>query len=181
MRFVVTGTGRSGTGWAADVLGVGHQAMFTGDGFVESDAAGDVSFWAASQNLEGWRVVLLVRDPRLVVASWLNTGEFHAMIAAGHYRMWQHCNRIDPAITTEYDVYRRAERYWYAVNYRMAQRADAILRVEDCTPEALGDACGEVPFRDVAPPESETKPLGGMEDPDAQVLAEDFGYDWRTL
>lgn len=172
MRFVVTGTGRSGTRWASKVLGVGHQAMFTGDGFVDTGAAGDSSFWAASENLEGWRVVLLVRDPRLVVASWLESGEFDRMLERGYMRLWQHCVRIEPEVVAVTGQH-RLELYWHAVNFHLAQQADAILRIEDTTPEALAAACQVDEWSDVPPPSSQTQPVEFLE---FTGLERDLGY-----
>lgn len=177
-RFVVTGTGRSGTRWASEVLGVGHQAMFTGNGFVDSDAPGDVSFWAASQNLEGWRVVLLVRDPRLVVASWLATGEFEGMLGNGHYRMWQHLRRLDRYITwLELSPQERVEAYWAAVNMRMADRADVVLRLEDTDQDSLAYAAQCPTYDpDVDPDITEREPVTLQSERVIQV-AREFGYD----
>lgn len=177
MKFVVTGTGRSGTRWASEVLGVGHQAMFTGDGFVESDAAGDVSFWAASQNLEGWRVVLLVRDPRLVVASWLASGEFETMLGSGHWRMWQHCNRIDPAITEAGAPQTRIEQYWAAVNHHLAYKADVVLRLEETDEDLLAEAAGIVPPDDGVDPGPIRRDPVQIESGYARSVAREFGYD----
>lgn len=148
--------------------------MFTGDGFVDTGAEGDCSFWAASQDLEGWRVVLLVRDPRYVIGSWLNTGEFEMMLGRGYSRLWQHCRRIDPAIV-DYEGAERIEQYWSALNTKVARRADVVLRLEETTPEILGEVCGQE-WRDVPHPESTTEPVE-LVDKWAKAAAREFGYD----
>ena len=82
-RFVICGTGRCGTGSAAQMLanaGVvcGHEAAFTPWGYCKRwGLTGDVS-WLAQPHLKHFRgiVVHLVRAPQDTVQSMLDTGKF---------------------------------------------------------------------------------------------------------
>lgn len=122
MRLVVTGTGRSGTGWAAAILnsaGVfcGHENVFTPrtvKPLTYIDWCGykaDASWLAVPRlPLMNVRAALIVRNPLEVVASMTHIGfgcgmhdNDHAEIAAdagmtpdldGYLRFWVHWNEL---------------------------------------------------------------------------------------
>lgn len=90
-RFVIVGTGRSGSGYIAAVLtaaGIpcGHEAWWTCFGVGGSDVAGDSSCCALPWGLRGYRGLVLhqVRHPLAVVTSMIRDplGEPHRALFA---------------------------------------------------------------------------------------------------
>lgn len=128
--FIVTGTGRCGTGWAKTVLsqtgfdvthqGIRHEHVLSGWPLADPDtpdracpedvivpdvgADGDVSFEAAPiagrLRARGWRVVLIHRDPVDVVKSWLSRGAFTANFGATHRDWYASITQHTPWVLT---------------------------------------------------------------------------------
>lgn len=149
-RFVVTGTGRSGTAYCALVLqeqGVraGHEAVYRPDHRGSwRGLEGDVS-WLAVPRLEAerfeGRVVHVVRDPRWCIRSSLRIGKFQR--APRDETPWLRYARLHcPTAWLAADPYERACRFWVEWNQRAEAVADVTLRLEALSPAVLLDAIG---------------------------------------
>lgn len=151
MKYLVTGTGRSGTGWAAKVLndhGVkcGHQHVVTGHGVdwgERENWEAESSFWATPY-LDGWetglgqftiashRTALVVRNPVDCISSWLATTAFdQGLLHGGYGHRYKAMAKVCPAALDTTDPVRRVERYWRDWNRYAAERVDAVVRLED--------------------------------------------------
>lgn len=163
MKFVIAGTGRSGTKWAAAALRsagwlCGHEQVFPTDmlrhapvgkdGFSEPTSIGRLdggpfdgdSSLAAMPWLpylsDDVRKVLLVRHPLDVVASLLATGPLLA--GSQPVGLMKYLHREMPDVVdggqSEVDA---AARYWMRWNLAAARHADTVLRLEDATVDVL--------------------------------------------
>lgn len=154
-RFVVTGTGRSGTGYFAAVMsavgtGCGHETIFRPGGPVDwHDLRGDSS-WMAAPFLEefrrqhpGGKVLHLLRNPLDVVNSLVGIGFFDddQKEAHGEYRAFaeMHC----PHAFLPLDPIERAVTFVIDWNTRIEPWADLRVKVEDLTPAAVQVALAE--------------------------------------
>lgn len=152
-RFAVVGTGRSGTGYVAELLrasgaNCGHEGWWRPDGTGDRTPGldGDSS-WLALPDLESraWSgpVAHVVRHPVAVVRSLVGTRLFHPDQADGPYARFarEHCPEVDGLPPLE-----AAVEWWVAWNTRCAAVADVKLRVEDLRKgwalAELGDALG---------------------------------------
>lgn len=132
--FVVTGTGRCGTSFVAELLNrlgikTGHESVFTADGLEDpEDYDGDVSAFAAPHLCgEDGPAVLLVREPIACVTSIYGQGGF-----------WDPANYVYQQAVRDYLAIDdlgpspRAEiEYWRQWNDMAAKHANLILRIED--------------------------------------------------
>lgn len=210
MRLVVTGTGRSGTGYCAELLrscGVvcGHEAVFT----PQAATAPDTVSWGGYEADCSWlaapildraadvHVVLVTRHPVAVVRSWLELGILDRDDAYTD-AIRRHTPRTMRGAMTD-----RALRHWVSWNLLAAARADEIVRLEDIdaavvnrwlrvvghdggvSPEAVESFPVDVNARDHA--KRRIGPLTRrMFDPDllarSRPVAAMFGYpDWRPV
>lgn len=149
-RFAVVGTGRSGTGYVAELMrangiNCGHEGWFKPEG-QETGLDGDAS-WLALPDIEAgaWKgpVAHVVRNPVAVVHSLMGIKFFHPETADAPYP--QYARRHLPAIA-DLPPLEAAVEWWVQWNERCAQVADVKLRVEDLRKAwalaELGDALG---------------------------------------
>lgn len=196
--FIITGTGRCGTKWAATVLRLagiccGHEQVFRTDDLpsmtprVWHRFEGDSSL-AAVPFLPEWvdhtHRVLLIRHPVDVAASWAHNGAIlDGSMPAGldiyvkdrHPTVFEAANDMDAGL-----------RYWVEWNRQALPHVDTVIRVEDATPELLLEAVGRTakwplfPFdepvngSDAERPGLDGVPSGVVDE--VQDMAEQFGY-----
>jgi len=150
VKFVIAGTGRSGTKWCATVLRVGgvycgHEQVYPTKTLIEprsivwGDYEGDASLAAVPflAEADAWRV-LVVRHPLDVAASIVRTGGFLAgnqPSALLHY-----VRRHHPQVFDQPDELSAAVAYWTAWNIHAEPHADRIVLLEDLTVPAVFDA-----------------------------------------
>lgn len=145
-RFVVTGCGRSGTGYVSQLLSAlgvpcGHEAIYgpTGPGGW-GGLLGDSS-WLAVPYLDEFdgTVIHLVRDPRKVVESHLRIQFF-----ADHHRTsyQQALRRAAPEVFHPGGQFERACRYWVLWNGIVERHTDQRIPVEGLDPANLLGALG---------------------------------------
>jgi GT2 family glycosyltransferase len=148
-RFVITGTGRSGTRYAAAVLSAlqiscGHELIYRPDGPIPwANARGDSS-WMAAPHLQDFytehpegTVVHLLRNPLDVINSLVGIGFFDDTQRAAHgpYRDYaeQHC----PQAFLPNSPAERAATFVVDWNRRIEPWAKLRAKVEDLTPQAV--------------------------------------------
>lgn len=154
-RFVISGTGRSGTKYAASILNAmqipcGHESIFTAEGPREwGNARGDSS-WMAAPFLEGFdgTVIHLVRDPLAVVNSLVGIGFFDETVT-GHEPYRGFVREHLPAAFLSDDPVMRAATFVRLWNELIEPLADLRIKVEDLpepsTAQALARAVGAEP------------------------------------
>lgn len=141
-HFIVTGTGRSGTGFVAQTLnrsGVkcGHEQVYGGrksawlsDPFNISPPWGDYvaeASWLAAPIRTRWPTYLVVRHPLEVVRSCLETQELRKLPAAyNRYRQ-----RVLPFIWNIPQESERILTYWVHWNLIAERNSDKIFLLED--------------------------------------------------
>lgn len=197
-RFVVTGTGRCGTKWAATALrtaGIlcGHEQVFTTDMLPQAQSPrwgafeGDSSLAAVPYMLTPGiaRRVLLVRHPLGFAGSLLRVGPLLAGSQPDgltRYLKARHPHVFDTDRETT-----AALRYWTVWNRQAADHADVVLRIEEVTVADLLVAVERTPRWPTYPVDpTNVGPNGddlrwGVQDPetaiDARNLAREFGYN----
>ena len=135
-RFVVTGCGRSGTRFVAELLtasGVrcGHEAAHShaARGRWPAGLVADSSWMAACMlDVVTVPVVLLVRHPLAVVRSWVEIGFFsrdagnptHGPLRSAYPEVYRHPEPHDRALAM-----------WVKLTSATLQRAELVLRLED--------------------------------------------------
>lgn len=138
-RFVVTGSGRCGTWWTSRLLTAaglpcGHEKVFNhrGAGVWPPGAVADSS-WMATPHLAGLDlpVLLLVRHPLRVVASWVEIGFFTDVDAGNptHKPLQQyapHVYRHDNAADRALDM-------WATLTTAALPHAEIVWRLETVT------------------------------------------------
>ncbi len=154
-EFLVTGTGRCGTGSAWQALrdygldvthqGIRHEHALV-DGFGRSVGVdGDVSFEAAplARLLAegGWRVVLLHRDPAKVIRSWLSLGAFTDAMASTHEMWWRSLQKHTPQVLFPPTPVQRATQFYIEWNRLVLPHADVVLRLDHTDRVDLINAC----------------------------------------
>ena len=140
-RFVVTGTGRSGTGFVSKVLSTAgvpchHEKVFTPAGEDWGWRRGDSS-WLAVPFLDGFDgfVLHVLRDPLAVVNSMVGILFFEdelpddVALLIGPYQAF--AREHAPEVFELGDPVERAVAWWVVWNERVAPFADAWVRVED--------------------------------------------------
>lgn len=135
--LIVTGTGRSGTKYTANLLGIGHERHFTSDGIkhpLGHDASVVAHRYIDMPFAAHWYVIHQVRDPRTCIPS-LARGPVFAMTPPHDdhwsmpYRSW--CQNQWPEVYGQPTPLKRATWWWYCVNSHSEQHADETVRVED--------------------------------------------------
>lgn len=137
-RLLVTGTGRCGTGYIAEVLrasGVpcGHEQIFTDEVILDDKPSDWVMPWIAESSwmavprlpLVGVPVVLLVRHPLATIKSLVDLGFFAADTAYTRVAY-----SVFPEIRREPTPVDRAAMFWTLWNLRAFFYADYVCRVE---------------------------------------------------
>jgi hypothetical protein len=146
-RFVVTGTGRSGTGYLSKVLtklGVPcfHEETFTPAGVDWEWRRGDSSWMAAPHlpHFDGY-VLHLVRDPLDVINSMTGIGFFDDTLEAREaHGMWRlFAEEHAPQVFGLSDPVERAMAWYVEWNRLIERYADKRLQVETVTGEDLLD------------------------------------------
>lgn len=140
--FVVVGTGRSGTTWMTEALNacglkVGHEAVFTPysvPGFVPldwGDYDGDCSWMAVPvlHRVPDATVIHVVRDPLLVVQSWVDLGLFDQPTPCNPYMGI--IADYTPAVFAEAQPIDRVLAHWIGWNNAAEAQADVTVRIED--------------------------------------------------
>lgn len=192
--FVVTGTGRCGTGYMAQVLtdlGVpcGHEQVWTDQGVrPQPQLAGDAS-WMAIPDLDSYRgtVIHLVRNPLDVINSLVGIKFFSDPATHGdHHRF------AAGMVDMSGDDLQDAMRWWLLVNLQAEQHADLTVPIEDPDwplllktigrqrdPDTIDKAVADVPRTVNHRPRARLKwrdlPAGPVKD-ELIVMAGRYGY-----
>lgn len=149
-RFVIAGTGRSGTKWCATALRVagvlcGHEQVFCTEQLVDMgpqtwhDFEGDASLAAVPflDRHDDCRRVLVVRHPLDVAASFLHVGPFtHGSQPRG---LLAYLERRLPTVLDAENEVTAALQYWVLWNQMALAVVDEVARLEDLDlPRLLG-------------------------------------------
>ncbi|MCH9731592.1 MAG: hypothetical protein K0U84_18280 [Actinomycetia bacterium] len=155
-RFVVCGTGRSATTWAAAVfricgLPVTHQKVFTWDSVAKrdwmwGDSVGEASYMSVpllagiAEREPDTVIILLRRDREAVAASWVGRDGFRNPKARPEFHA---CVRdMFPTVFDVDDPYKQALRYVDAWNGYAERFADHVFDVEGLPPRTLFEVTG---------------------------------------
>lgn len=157
-RFLIVGTGRSGTTYCQAVLRVcgihcSHQTVFTFDNYVSrgwdwGGWDGEASFMAVPLLEDIKRcepdttVVLVTRDPVKVAYSWLQLGLFQGDMPQEYPGLYRVLTEMFPNVLEGETPQRRAMRYCQAWNAHAAQYADVIFDIDSLHPMNLCAAVG---------------------------------------
>lgn len=134
--FLITGSGRSGTGYTATVLqrcglNVGHEAWWTLDHDPVPGLAGDVSWLGCFDHTYTGPVFAQVRNPLTSIPSiWRSE----------HRNPWHLLRRSSIELTGDWAV--DAALIWLRYNEQAFNRADAVWRVEDLTASVIHEHLG---------------------------------------
>jgi hypothetical protein len=142
-RFVITGTGRCGTGYLAQLframeIPCGHESIYTPLGPQDWTIRRADSSWLAAPFLKDLQatVIHLVRNPLDVLNSFMGIGFFDDEADEhGHYRQFAelHC----PEAFTEDTPLERACRFIVLWNAKIEPHRDVLVRVEDMRPAVM--------------------------------------------
>lgn len=137
-RFVITGTGRSGTGFMAQVvqacrLRCGHEELFTPNGRVPDPYLRGDSSWMAAPALDRFTGYVLhaVRHPLDVINSFVGIGFFDEDVDHGAYR--EYARQHAPEVFELESPVERAMAFYVAWNRMIEPRAHHRVRIEDVT------------------------------------------------
>jgi hypothetical protein len=134
--LIVTGTGRCGTKYTAQLLGIGHEHTFASDGVhhpMTHDASVVAHRYIDMPFAADWHVIHQVRDPRTCIPS-LALGTVFAMQEpdathwARPYRDW--CKKQWPEVFAQPTPQARATWWWWCVNTYTEKHATETIRVE---------------------------------------------------
>lgn len=142
-RFVITGTGRCGTGYLANAMmynriRCGHEALFTPEGRSPNPFLRGDSSWMAAPHLEHFSgyVLHVVRHPLDVINSFVGI-DFFGPTDHGVYR--EFAEKHAPEVF-EYESPVERAMAWYLVwNRRIEPWSHKRVRVEDVTGDDLFD------------------------------------------
>ena len=150
MKYLITGTGRCGTGWAAQVLsGAGipctHEGVFTPEGYIIPTALAESS-WMAAVALNDLgsetRVIHLIRHPYRVIESQMRLRFFADNAPSQHKPYMDFVTEELPGIWLYKSEQERATCFVLEWN-RMIEECTGAMRVRaEDGPAALLDACG---------------------------------------
>jgi len=142
MKYLVTGTGRCGTGTLSIFLThagypCGHESIFRWGGRPSHIEGVAESSWMAApylddERLEDTTIIHLVRDPIKVVSSIVHIGLFTSENVAGY----AHFIYLNLPELKEYSVLDKAVYFYTKWNEMIEPRADVFFRLED-GPETL--------------------------------------------
>jgi len=188
LDYLITGTGNSATGWAAQVLtsaGVpcGHEAVYSIDGVRANDGLRADSSWLAAPHLPcAETTVHLVRDPLPCIRSMAHVFfrglTIYSYYALAHYGLEPDNNPPPyPGVChpwAEADALGLAARHYVLWN-EMIDGHGPVVRAED-GPEALLAACG----LDVPDDVYTNTRYNTRTPPDAPLVKwADIPYNWR--
>ena len=141
-RFLITGTGRCGTGYVAAVLNAcqvpcGHETVYRPDGPGDWGNVRADSSWMAAPHLKGFKgtIVHLLRNPLHVVNSLLGIGFFNPEIDHGKYR--EYARRYCPQAFQTDDPILAAATFVVEWNRMITPYADLTFRVEELKAEDI--------------------------------------------
>jgi hypothetical protein len=189
IQLLVTGTGRCGTGYVAELLtaaGIpcGHEDVYTPWGIVTQPGLAADASWLAVPSLKAFhgRLVQLVRHPLAVIRSFVSIGFFREHLDWPHRAFaFQHFERTGPEISD-------AMRWYLQWNARIEPYASIRIRVEDL-PGRLPDLVGrpiswseEPPHTTNGRPRSDIGPLpGGPLLEELRGMALRYGYQLEKV
>lgn len=155
-RFLITGTGRSGTTWAANTLTangvqcdhqqIRHEHVLAGEYEWPADKIGESSYEAVPllphlrPKVE--QVVLLARHPVDVAHSWIQQGVFTDEWRNQDDLLQKVLAKHLPGIDAQPDPASRALWFWLEWNRLALQYADLVLLLNNTTPHRLLIAVG---------------------------------------
>lgn len=146
MRLIITGCGRSGTGFLSRVLTdsglrCGHENVFTERGVRPWGNLRADSSWYAVASLDSIpaadRVVHLIRHPLDCARSFLGIGFFQRPPSPERRPRHGVIDRVDPSILRQPTELDRFIRYWTRWNGLVVPRAHKTLRLEDVDASAV--------------------------------------------
>lgn len=151
-KFVVTGTGRSGTAYIAKLFQengykVGHQSVFRHDNALGrpvdwGEYEGDCSYAFVGCKQRGVKVVLVKRDKQKVTDSWLRLGAFTDHMHETHILWSIVLDRDFPEILSQDSPVKRASLYYDLWNEKAEKIADRVFQLETMKHEQLFEAVG---------------------------------------
>lgn len=163
-RFIVTGTGRSGTTYSQAIfricgLNVTHQQVFTWETIKTKRWSwmarhGDSSYMAVPilpdirRKEPDTLVILMKRDPKLVAESWLRRGAFTNHMDRAAPDLKRVLNQHFPDVLKSRDPMRRALNYVDTWNGYAEQYADHIYNIENVDPRELFEVTGHMDMYD---------------------------------
>jgi hypothetical protein len=145
-RFLITGTGRCGTGYMAHLLAAsgvpcGHEQVYRPVGSQEWGWLRGESSWLAAPYLDRFNghVVQLVRHPLAVIGSLVGIGFFNDELSDTHgpYRAYVDHRMNGKPEWADLDETEKAMLFVHYWNRSIEPHADQLIRVEDVTPEDL--------------------------------------------
>lgn len=157
MRFLVVGSGRSGTGYCASLFNsagikCGHQSIFRhehtlGKPYDWGDYEGGSSFEAVPLlckiTKEPVRVVAVLRHPLKVIASYVGLGMFGDDMREKYDQLSLVLDLFFPQVLEQRTPIERAAEFWMRWNAEAIRYADAVLKLEEMTPKKLFEAAGQ--------------------------------------
>lgn len=199
-RLVITGTGRCGTTWAANVLqraglNIGHQYTIRHEHVLtyqwdwDADIDGDASYEAMPVCrrlfLQGHSVLMLVREPAAVVQSWLSLGNFGDDMRERWTDLSKVLDTYCPSVLQQETALERAASFWREWNAIGLMHGIPYARIETLTPEMLCAWAGVWPPHGSFPPVNrrldhkqrvEVDPAAVYAVPGVAEMAHLFGY-----
>ena len=158
-RFLIVGTGRSGTTYCQAVMRVcgvfcTHQTVFNWDSWQFSswdwgESQGEASFMAVPllpklcEREPDTRIVLVKRHPDKVVASWLKRGLFRDDMGAYYPGFTQALNTLFPHVLEAETPEARGHQFVEVWNDYATQYAHTVLHLESMQLPVLFEACGQ--------------------------------------
>lgn len=146
-HFLITGTGRCGTGYVAKGLSAygiptSHEAVFTPSGFKGWGAYAGGCSWLAAPLLSAHEgpVYQLVREPTATLSSLVASG---VLDGDGPFTDW--IRRYAPEVFYHAEVKDRAQCFWLTWNQMIAPHVQRVLRIEDLNLESLARDLGYEP------------------------------------
>lgn len=139
--YIVTGCGRSGTGYMAQVLTsahvpCGHERLFQGKGDAKLEPDSVDSSWFAAPFVRDRDAMVIhqVREPMAVVSSWLANRSMRSQFVVRFLLKW--C----PRPLTEPDPASAVLQYWVQWNRMVEYHANYRWQVETITREDIYDS-----------------------------------------
>lgn len=139
-RFVITGTGRCGTGYVSQVLRhcqvpCGHEVIYGPDGPRDWQNVRGDSSWMAAPHVKGFpgTVIRLLRNPLQVANSLLGIGFFDPKTDHGKYR--EYARRWCPQAFETSDMRAAATRFIVGWDRMIRPYADLTCKVEELDAE----------------------------------------------
>lgn len=158
-RFLIVGTGRSGTTYCQAVfrvcgVNVSHQTVFNWDSWQTrswdwGDSVGEASFMAVPllpvivKREPGTAIILVRRAAERVVASWLKRGLFGDDMGAEYPGFTKALNELFPHVLRASTPQERGESFVHEWNTYAAKYADVIFDLETMGLSELFHACNQ--------------------------------------